>query len=96
MEGRSVRVIRFNPKTVTNTFLVQVFRGYQRAFKGVPHSGCQPVPVGQPRPYLVNVWPKFAKSPQHAQNHALGALLVATNFLNIYIYKFYQNWIKIG
>ena len=30
---------------------------------GVPDSGCPPVPAGQPRPYLVNVWPNFAKSP---------------------------------
>ena len=26
-------------------------------------SGCPPVPAGQPRPYLVNFWLSFAKSP---------------------------------
>ena len=35
-------------------------------------SGCPPVPAGQPRPCLVNFWHNFAKSPKHAQNHALG------------------------
>ena len=40
-------------------------------FEGVSDSGCPPVPAGQPRPYLVNFWPNFAKSPLHAQNHAL-------------------------
>ena len=45
------------------------------------------MPAGQPRPYLVNLWPNFAKSPQHAQNHALGALLVATNLLNWLSYE---------
>ena len=50
--------------------------------KGVLDSGCPPVPVTQPRPYLVNFWPNFVKSPQRVQNHALGALLVAINLLN--------------
>ena len=27
------------------------------------------VHTGQPRPYLVNFWLKFAKSLKHAQNH---------------------------
>ena len=30
-------------------------------FDGVPVSGCPPVPAGQPRPYLVNLWPNFAR-----------------------------------
>ena len=32
-----------------------------RTFEGVPNFGCSPVPAGQPRPYLVNLWPNFAK-----------------------------------
>ena len=40
-------------------------------FKGVSESGCPPVTAGQPRRYLVYLWPNFVKSPQHAQNHAL-------------------------
>ena len=64
----------------------QQTRARDQAFEGVPDSGCPPVPAGQPCPYLVNLWLNFwlnfAKSPLHAQNHALGALLVATNLLN--------------
>ena len=41
----------------------QQTRARDRNFKGVPDAGCPPVPAGQPRPYLVNFWPKFAKSP---------------------------------
>ena len=65
--------------------VVQQTRAHDQTFEGVPDSGCPPVPAGQPRPYLVNWWPNFAKSPKHAQNHALGALLVATSLLNICI-----------
>ena len=32
-----------------------------RTFEGVPDSGCPLVPEGQPRLYLVNLWPIFAK-----------------------------------
>ena len=32
-----------------------------RTFMGVPDSGWPPVPAGQPRPYLINLWPNFAK-----------------------------------
>ena len=35
----------------------------KQTFEGVLDSGCPPVPVGQPRPYLVNLWLNFAKSP---------------------------------
>ena len=38
-------------------------RPRDRTFRGVPESGCPPVPAGQPRPYLVNFWLNFAKSP---------------------------------
>ena len=32
-------------------------------FEGVPDAGCLPVPAGEPRPYMVNFWLNFAKSP---------------------------------
>ena len=32
-----------------------------QTFEEVPDSGCPPMPAGQPRPYLVNLWPNFAK-----------------------------------
>ena len=41
----------------------QQTRAHDRSFEGVPDFGCPPVPAGQPRPYLVNLWPSFAKSP---------------------------------
>ena len=53
----------------------QQTRACDGTFEGVPDSGCPPVPAGQPRlprPYLVYFWPDFAKSPLHAENHALG------------------------
>ena len=50
----------------------QQTRACDRTIKGVLDSGYPPVPAGQPRPYLVNCWPKFAKSPQRVQNHAVG------------------------
>ena len=55
--------------------VVQQTKARDRTFEGVPDSGCLPVPAEQPRPYLVNLWPIFAKSPKHA-------LLVATSLLN--------------
>ena len=39
----------------------QQTRSRDRTFKVVPDSGYPPVPAGQPRPYLVNLWPNFAK-----------------------------------
>ena len=71
----------------------QQTKALDQTFEGVPDSGCPPVPAGQPRPYLVNFWLNFAKSPSHAQNSALGALLVATSLLNTYKFFFI---IKIG
>ena len=32
----------------------QQTKAHNRTFEVVPDSGCQPVPAGQPRPYLVN------------------------------------------
>ena len=39
----------------------QQTRARDRTFEGVPESGCSPVPAVQPRPYLVNLLPNFAK-----------------------------------
>ena len=41
----------------------QQTKAHDQTFEGVPDSGCPPVPAGQPRPYLVNFWLNFAKSP---------------------------------
>ena len=41
----------------------QQTKARDRNFEVIPDSGCQPVPAGQPRPYLVNFWLIFAKSP---------------------------------
>ena len=39
----------------------QQTRTRDQTFEGVLDSGCPPVPAGQPRSYLVNLWPNFAK-----------------------------------
>ena len=39
-----------------------------RTFEGVSDPNRQTVPAGQPRPYLVQIRPNFAKYPGHAQN----------------------------
>ena len=39
----------------------QQTKACDRNFEGVSDSGCPPVPAGQPRPYLDNLWPNFAK-----------------------------------
>ena len=70
--------------------VVQQTRARDRTFEGVPDSWCPPVTAGQPRPYLVNLWPNFAKSPKHA----LGDLLVATSLLNTFISKLDKNWLS--
>ena len=41
----------------------QQTKAHDQTFEGVPDSGCPPVPAGQPRLYLVNFWPNFAKPP---------------------------------
>ena len=41
----------------------QQTKAHDQTFEGVPDSGCPPVLAGQPRPYLVNFWLNFAKSP---------------------------------
>ena len=41
----------------------QLTRAHDQTFEGVLDSGCPPVPAGQPRPYLLNFWLNFAKSP---------------------------------
>ena len=64
-----------------------------RTFEGVPDPNRQTVPAGQPRPYLVQIWPNLANYPEHAQNPDLGALLVASGPLNSYM-NFHQDWTK--
>ena len=39
-----------------------------RTFEGVPDPNLPPVPVVQPRPYLVPFWPNYAKSSEYNQN----------------------------
>ena len=41
----------------------QKTKAHDQTFNWVLDSGCPPVPAGQPRPYLVNFWLNFAKSP---------------------------------
>ena len=41
----------------------QKTKAHDRIFEWVPDSGCPPVPARQPRPYLVNFWLNYAKSP---------------------------------
>ena len=44
-------------------FEIAVDQQTNQTFDGVLDSGCPPVPTGQQRPYLVNFWFNFAKSP---------------------------------
>ena len=64
-----------------------------QTFDGVPNLDRPPVPAVQPRRNLVNFWPNYAKSPQHAQNQDLGALLVASGLRNSYM-NFDTDWRK--
>ena len=41
----------------------QQTKAHDQTFEGVPDSGCQLVPAGQPHHYLVNFWLNFRKSP---------------------------------
>ena len=41
----------------------QQTKACDRTFEGVPDSECPPVPEGQPRPFLVQIVPNYAKSP---------------------------------
>ena len=41
----------------------QQTRACDRTFEGVPDSGCPPLPAGQPRPFLVQIMPNYAKTP---------------------------------
>ena len=60
----------------------QQTRARDRTFEGVPDSGCRPVPAGQPRPYLVNLWPILPNDLNMLKSMIWGALLVATSLLN--------------
>ena len=53
---------QINIRLTSEIAVVKQTRARDRTFEGVPDSGCPPVPAGQPRPYLVNFWPNFAKS----------------------------------
>ena len=46
----------------------QQTRTVDRTFEGVSDPNRQTVPVGQPRPYLVQIRPILAKYSEHAQN----------------------------
>ena len=46
----------------------QQTRTSDRTFEGVSDPNRQTVSAGQPRPYLVQIRPNFAKYPEHAQN----------------------------
>ena len=39
----------------------------------------------QPRPYLINFWPNYVKSPRHPKTDIMGALLVASGLRNLYV-----------
>ena len=41
----------------------QQTKACDQTFEGVPDSECPPVPAGQPRPFLVQIMPNYAKSP---------------------------------
>ena len=41
----------------------QQTRACDRTFERVPDSGCPPVPAGQPRPFLIQIMPNYAKTP---------------------------------
>ena len=40
----------------------QQIKACDQTFEGVPDSGCPPVPAGQPRPFLVQIMPNYAKT----------------------------------
>ena len=67
----------------------QQTKTHNRTFEVVPDSGCPPVSAGQPRPYLVNLWLNFAKSPLHAQKQCFR---VATEHINKVLSKSDKNW----
>ena len=71
----------------------QQTRTGDQTFEGVSDPNRQSVPAGQPRPYLVQIRPNLAKYPEHAKTQILGALLVASGPLNLYM-NFHQDWTK--
>jgi len=46
----------------------QQTKACDRTFDGVPDSGCPPVPVGQLRPFLVQIMPKHQLNHAHKQD----------------------------
>ena len=47
-------------------------RTCDQTLETVADSGCPPVPAEQPRPYLIQFWFTYVKSPNHVQNQAFG------------------------
>ena len=56
-------LIFYNPSNIWGLAVDQQTKAHNRTFEVVLDSGSPPVPAGQPRPYLVNFWLNFAKSP---------------------------------
>ena len=55
-----------------------------------------PVPAVQPRPYLINFWRKYTKSPQHAQNQNYYGWLTCSWSSQEHVYEFYTDWTTNG
>ena len=54
-------------KLVSEIAVAQQTRISDQTFEGVVDPNRLPVPVVQPRPYLVQIWLNYAKSPKHTQ-----------------------------
>ena len=69
-------------------------RTSDQTFEGVPNPNRPPVPVVQPRPYLVPFFPILPNHQHIPKTKIVGALLVASGLMNSYM-KFYQDWTKM-
>ena len=76
--------IAVDQQTITN----------DQTFEGVPDPNRPPLSAVQPRPYLVYLWPNYAKSRNMPKTQILDAVLVAIGLLNSYM-NFYPDWIKM-
>ena len=85
LRGEGGNQPEFVVKLVSEIANDQQTRTCDQTFEGIPDPNRPPVPPVQPLalPYLVNFWPNYAKSPQHAQIPY--ALLVASKPLNSHI-----------
>ena len=63
----------FFVKLVSEKAVDQQTRTGDQKFDRVPDPNRSPVPVVQPRPYLVLFWPNYAKSLEHTQNQNFGS-----------------------